>query len=398
MMFFDDRLAMPGIYGGSVAEAVRLGARPVKLDLSIVLGARRRRHQPHRPGRHLLDDLLLAVPRRPHLRHPRPPHRRPGGLERRHLGQRQRGAELRRRAAPRPRRALRPRRRVPRGHHRPVGHVGGRRPRARPGGRHLRRPRQGPRARLRGRVVQGARAAHRAPLAPGPPGAAPGRLVGPRPRLRRPVGRADLHRRPRHRRRPVALQGPEGAHRPSRPRPDVGEDAADGLHGGGRVAGARRGARAAVPQRPGRPDGVAHAAVRADELRLLVARPRRPDHRRADRVGVGHPRAWCRTCASTSAATVTLADLAGHRATLLQGPRFVGTGAEVADQMEEWFDDRRLRRLRHRRHPLARRLRGRRAPGRARAPAPRRVPRPLHRRHAARAPRPRAPGRRPTRD
>jgi FMN-dependent oxidoreductase (nitrilotriacetate monooxygenase family) len=39
MMFFDDRLAMPGIYGGSVAEAVRTGARPVKLDLSIVLGA-----------------------------------------------------------------------------------------------------------------------------------------------------------------------------------------------------------------------------------------------------------------------------------------------------------------------------------------------------------------------
>jgi FMN-dependent oxidoreductase (nitrilotriacetate monooxygenase family) len=38
MMFFDDRLAMPGIYGGSVAEAVRHGARPVKIDLSIVLG------------------------------------------------------------------------------------------------------------------------------------------------------------------------------------------------------------------------------------------------------------------------------------------------------------------------------------------------------------------------
>src|SRR5215475_2083078 len=38
MMFFDDRLAMPGIYGGSVGDAVRLGARPVKLDLSIVLG------------------------------------------------------------------------------------------------------------------------------------------------------------------------------------------------------------------------------------------------------------------------------------------------------------------------------------------------------------------------
>jgi FMN-dependent oxidoreductase (nitrilotriacetate monooxygenase family) len=36
--------------------------------------------------------------------------------------------------------------------------------------------------------------------------------------------------------------------------------------------------------------------------------------------------------------TVTLGDLAGHRATLLQGPRFVGTGPEVADQMEEWFE------------------------------------------------------------
>ncbi len=36
--------------------------------------------------------------------------------------------------------------------------------------------------------------------------------------------------------------------------------------------------------------------------------------------------------------TVTLADLAGHRATLLQGPRFVGTGADVADQMEEWVE------------------------------------------------------------
>ena len=45
MMFFDDRLAMPGIYGGSVADAVRLGARPVKLDLSIVLGRRGRGHE-----------------------------------------------------------------------------------------------------------------------------------------------------------------------------------------------------------------------------------------------------------------------------------------------------------------------------------------------------------------
>ncbi|MGW0631954.1 LLM class flavin-dependent oxidoreductase [Streptomyces sp. NPDC002758] len=38
LMFFDDRLAMPGIHGGSVADAVRYGARPVKLDLSVILG------------------------------------------------------------------------------------------------------------------------------------------------------------------------------------------------------------------------------------------------------------------------------------------------------------------------------------------------------------------------
>ncbi|MQA14886.1 MAG: NtaA/DmoA family FMN-dependent monooxygenase [Pseudonocardiaceae bacterium] len=38
LMFFDDRLAMPAIYGNSVAEAVRYGARPVKLDLTAVLG------------------------------------------------------------------------------------------------------------------------------------------------------------------------------------------------------------------------------------------------------------------------------------------------------------------------------------------------------------------------
>jgi len=35
--------------------------------------------------------------------------------------------------------------------------------------------------------------------------------------------------------------------------------------------------------------------------------------------------------------TVTVRDLAGHRATLLQGPRFVGTGEQVADQMADWF-------------------------------------------------------------
>jgi len=35
---------------------------------------------------------------------------------------------------------------------------------------------------------------------------------------------------------------------------------------------------------------------------------------------------------------VTVRDLAAHRATLLQGPRFVGTAEQVADQMQEWFE------------------------------------------------------------
>jgi len=37
-VFFDDRLAMPGVYGDSVGDAVRYGARPIKLDLTAVLG------------------------------------------------------------------------------------------------------------------------------------------------------------------------------------------------------------------------------------------------------------------------------------------------------------------------------------------------------------------------
>jgi FMN-dependent oxidoreductase (nitrilotriacetate monooxygenase family) len=37
-VFFDDRLAMPGVYGNSVSDAVRYGARPIKLDLTAVLG------------------------------------------------------------------------------------------------------------------------------------------------------------------------------------------------------------------------------------------------------------------------------------------------------------------------------------------------------------------------
>jgi FMN-dependent oxidoreductase (nitrilotriacetate monooxygenase family) len=38
LAFYDDRLAMPAIYGDSVAETMRTGARAVKLDLLTVLG------------------------------------------------------------------------------------------------------------------------------------------------------------------------------------------------------------------------------------------------------------------------------------------------------------------------------------------------------------------------
>ena len=72
--------------------------------------------------------------------------------------------------------------------------------------------------------------------------------------------------------------------------PAVREDAADGVRGRRRDAGPGAGPRTAPPQRPRGPDGVADAPVRAHELRLLRHRPRRAHHRRADRVGQRHPR------------------------------------------------------------------------------------------------------------
>ena len=203
MMFFDDRLAMPGIYGGSVAEAVRLGARPVKLDLSIVLGvvagatqliglgatysttyyspfhvARTFATLDHLSGGRAAWNVVTSV---------NDSEAQNFGFER----------------APRPRRALRPGRRVPRGHHRPVGHVGGRRPRARPG----RRASSPTPTRCTSSTTRasGSACAARSPCPARPQGRPvllQAGLVGPGPRLRRPVGRADLHRRPRHRRRP----------------------------------------------------------------------------------------------------------------------------------------------------------------------------------------------------
>ena len=135
MMFFDDRLAMPGIFGGSVAEAVRHGARPVKLDLSIVLGvvagatssiglgatysttyyspfhvARTFATLDHLTGGRAAWNVVTSV----------------NDSEAQNFGVDQ---------VTRPRPALRPCRRVPGGGHRALGQLGGRRARPRPGQR-----------------------------------------------------------------------------------------------------------------------------------------------------------------------------------------------------------------------------------------------------------------------
>ena len=291
-MFFDDRLAMPGIYGGSVAEAVRTGARPVKLDLSIVLGvvagatehiglgatysttyyapfhvARTFATLDHLSGGRAAWNIVTSV----------------NDSEAQNFGVD---------AASGPRRALRPGRRVPRGDRRAVGHLGRRRARCSTARRASSPdPRPCDELEYKGEWFK-----------------VRGPLTVPRSPQGRPVllqagssGRGrDFAARwaeviftgdPEHRHRPLALPGPEGAARRGRARPGQREDAADGLRGGGRDPRPGRGPRAAPPQRPRRPDGVADAALRADEPRLRRDGPRRSDHRRADRVGERHPRA-----------------------------------------------------------------------------------------------------------
>ena len=203
MMFFDDRLAMPGIYGGSVADAVRLGARPVKLDLSIVLGIVAGATAQHRTRRHVLDHLLLALPCGPHLRHPRPPVRWPGRrgtssprsttARRRTTGSRSTSTTMRATTGPTSS------------------------SRSRPGlwdtweddalvldraSGYFADPDKVHELDHEGEWFSARGPAHRPPVPAGSTGAAPGRVVGSRPRLRRPLGRADLHRRPRHGRSP----------------------------------------------------------------------------------------------------------------------------------------------------------------------------------------------------
>ena len=62
---------------------------------------RGRGHPEHRARGHVLDDVLLALPRGPDVRHARPSLGRPGRVERGDVGERRRGAELRPQGAPR---------------------------------------------------------------------------------------------------------------------------------------------------------------------------------------------------------------------------------------------------------------------------------------------------------
>jgi alkanesulfonate monooxygenase SsuD/methylene tetrahydromethanopterin reductase-like flavin-dependent oxidoreductase (luciferase family) len=223
MLFFDDRLAMPGIYGGSVADAVRLGARPVKLDLSVVLGvvvgateriglgatysttyyspyhvARTFATLDHLSGGRAAWNVVTSVNDSEAQNY---------GLEE-HLDHDARydradeflevatglwdtwddGALVLDRAS---------------------GYFAD--------------PDKVHELNYRGKWFS-------APEPAGQARAPPGRLLGPGAGLRRPLGRADLHRRSRPGHRPSPLQGPEGIDRGRRARSFVGEDAADGLH------------------------------------------------------------------------------------------------------------------------------------------------------------------------
>ena len=72
---------------------------------------------------------------------------------------------------------------------------------------------------------------------------------------------------------------------------------------------------------------------------------------------------------------LTVRQLAAARSAAMAGSPFVGTPATIADEMEEWLDDRGLRRLQHHVPVPARRARRFRRQGRAGTAAARHFPR-----------------------
>ena len=394
MMFFDDRLAMPGIYGGSVAEAVRVGARPVKLDLSIVLGvvaaatqhiglgatysttyyspfhvARTFATLDHLTGGRAAWNVVTSVNDseaqnygvREHLGHDARYDRADEFLEATTgLWDTWEDDAL----------VL----------DREAGYFAD--------------PSKVHELNYDGEWIQ-VRGPLTVPRSPqGRPVLLQAGSSGRGPRLRGAVGRADLHRRPGHRHRPLALQGPEGAHR--------------------RAAAATP---TSVKMLPMAYTVVGESKAHAEEREQLflndLVDPKASltllselmnhdfssmelDDPITDELiaSVSGIRGLVQNLRQhIGGDTVTLADLAGHRATLLQGPRFVGTGPDVADQMQEWFEgdacDGFVIAATH-------------SPGAyedvVRLVVPElqrrgRVPRPLHRLDAARAPRSATPGR-----
>ena len=175
MAFFDDRLAIPDLYGDRHTETVEHGVRAVKLDLvSIVtamgmatsrlgLGATYSTtyYEPFHVARVFATlDLMTRG---------RTAWNVVTSLN--DFG----GAQLRPRGASGARPALRSRRRVHAGGARPLGHLGRGRADPRQGGRPLRRSRQGPPPRSQGPMVPLARTLHSAALAARTSRAAPSR-------------------------------------------------------------------------------------------------------------------------------------------------------------------------------------------------------------------------------
>ena len=221
LAFFDDRLAMPSSLrrelraDGAVRNPrgqARRGDRPHDDGL---------RHRAARPGRDLLDDLLRTVSRRAHVR-ARSTHSSADG---------RRGTSSRRSTTPRRRTSAAPSTsphdlrydRAEEFMEIVTGHWDAwdaRRARTRQGdGGVFADPAKVHRLDYNGDVLALARSVHGAALAAGPSGHHPGRPERPRPRVRRPLGGADL-RHPADLARPRCAATRDGQGR-GRPAPDA---------------------------------------------------------------------------------------------------------------------------------------------------------------------------------
>ena len=99
LAFFDDRLAMPDIYGNDHARDCRAGVRAIKLDLTSIMTAMGMATSNLGLGVDVLDHLLRALSHRAKFRHARPDDEGPCRMERRHVAQRFGSRQLRPRAS-----------------------------------------------------------------------------------------------------------------------------------------------------------------------------------------------------------------------------------------------------------------------------------------------------------